>query len=274
MYIIALRIIFLAALSSALPSSFRKSIPSEANVQVETDPEGITWPWRVFKSSSAKPPDMVITANGEPLADGFIFQTPSTTNTSIPYAKESMPFIRDSQGDLIFALNITGANDFRRQFYNGKPYLTYWSGYNSEGTNIGHGYGETTFLDDKYQPLVVNPDLGLNKLTETEDPSWSIDIHEQQLTHRNTLLISAYNNTPHDLTSVGGSEDGWIVDGVIVELDIETQEVLFSWRAIDHLPLNASHQPLTGRVVTGTEEAPWDWFVGCLSDPSACVRRY
>ena len=39
----------------------------------------------------------------------------------------------------------------------------------------------------------------------------STDIHEHQMTPRNTLVISAYNNTPCDLSSVGGPADGWIV---------------------------------------------------------------
>jgi hypothetical protein len=163
-----------------------------------------------------------------------------------------------SEGELVFAVNVTGINDFRRQYYNGKAYLTYWSGYNSQGTNVGHGYGQTTFLDDTYQSFVVDPDLGLNKLTETEVASWSTDIHEQQMTSRNTLLISAYNNTPYDLTPVGGPADGWIVDGLIYEIDIATQEVLFSWHAVDHIPLNASHQPIGE---SGNETDPWDWFV-------------
>lgn len=63
--------------------------------------------------------------------------------------------------------------NFRRQYYDGKPYLTYWSGYNSMGVNIGHGYSQVNFLDDTYTEFVVNPDLGLNKETTTEDPNWS-----------------------------------------------------------------------------------------------------
>ena len=78
-------------------------------------------------------------------------------------------------GEMVFALaNVTGPTDFRRQVYNGKPYLTYWSGYNSQGTNVGHGYGQTNFIDDTYQSFVVNPDLGLDKNTVTENPSWYV----------------------------------------------------------------------------------------------------
>lgn len=91
--------------------------------------------------------------------------------------------------------------------------------------------------------------------------NWSIDIHEQQLTSRDTLLVSAYNNTPYDLTSIGGPAKGWIVDSLIFELDVETWDVLFSWKAADHVPLSSSHQPLKIEGTTyGTKSAPWDWF--------------
>ncbi len=198
----------LVAGTSALVPRNAKTIPSEAYVEVQSI--GVTWPYRVFKTSSHTPPNMTITTNGQPLT------------------------------------------------YNGKQYLTYWNGYNSQGLNVGHGYGQTNFLDDTYQHFAVNPGLGLNKLVNTSNPDWSTDIHEHQMTDRNTLLVSAYNNTPYDLTSVGGSADGWIVDGLIFEIDIATQEVLFSWHALDHLPLNASHQPLG---TAGNQADPWDWFV-------------
>ena len=235
-------------------------IPSEAYIQVETDPNGITWPWRVYKSSPYTPPNMTITGNGGPLAPGYVFMTPATTNISLPYTKEAGGFIMTSAGDLVFAQNVSGMTDFRKQYYNGKPYLTYWSGYNSQGVNIGHGYGQVNFLDDTYTPFVVNPDLHLNKETTTDNPIWSVDIHEQQMDSRDTILVSAYNNTPYDLSSIGGPADGWIVDCLVFELDVDTGKVLFSWSALDHVPVGASHQPLSDKSGNGTEIAPWDYF--------------
>lgn len=123
----------LAATASALVarnSVSSTTIPSEAYVQVETDPDDITWPWRVFKSSPYTPPNMTITGNGGSLAEGYIFMTPATGNISVPYTKEGGGFIMTSDGDLVFAQNVTGMTDFRKQYYNGKPYLTYWNGYN------------------------------------------------------------------------------------------------------------------------------------------------
>ncbi len=251
----------LAAVANALVAKDRTVISSEANIDVQTDSTGVTWPWLAFKTTDQTPPNMIITSNGGAVADGYIFMTPATSNLSVSYAKESTGFIMTPDGDLVFALNVTAPTDFRRQHYDGKAYLTYWNGFNSQGVNIGHGYGQTTFLDETYTPFVVDPYLALNKLTDTPVANWSIDIHEQQMTQHNTIVVSTYNNTQHDLSSVGGPVDGWIADAVVFELDVATDEILWSWAALDHLPLNASHQPLSDKSGNGTKEAPWDWFV-------------
>lgn len=83
-------------------------IPSEAYIQVEIDPDGVTWPWRVFKSSPFTPPNMTITGNGGELAEGYIFMTPASTDPDTPYTKEAGGFIMTSEGDLVFAQIVPG----------------------------------------------------------------------------------------------------------------------------------------------------------------------
>ncbi len=104
-------------------------IPSHAYVQVETDPGGAIWPWRVFRSSPYTPPNMTITGNGGELADGFIFMTPQTINISVPAAEENGGFIMTCNNEMVFALNESGITDFRVEEYKGAPYLVWWSGY-------------------------------------------------------------------------------------------------------------------------------------------------
>lgn len=119
------------------------------------------------------------------------------------------------------------------------------------------------FVDTTYRNFIVDPNLGLNKLTKTTVANWSVDIHEHQMTSRNTLLVSAYNNTPYDLSPYGGPANGWITDSLVFELDIETWDVLFSWKALDHVSPTMSHQPLAIKALNityGTKAAPWDWF--------------
>ena len=122
--------LWLVGIANAVPATSKSTeIPSEAYVQVETDPTKVKWPWRVFKSSPYTPPNMTITGNGGELAEGFIFMTPQTTNMTNPTDEENGGFIMTSDGDLVYALNESGITDFRKQYYDGKPYLTYWSGF-------------------------------------------------------------------------------------------------------------------------------------------------
>lgn len=119
------RCIFLAGAISPLLArgATFSEIPSEAYVRVETDPKGITWPWRVFKSSPHTPPNLTITGNGGELAPGYIFMTPQTVDPTVPAAEENGGFIVTSDNELVYALNISGITDFRKETYKGEPYL-------------------------------------------------------------------------------------------------------------------------------------------------------
>ena len=161
-------------------------------------------------------------------------------------------------GQLVFNGLIVNATNFRHAVYKGKNILTYWSGISTAGANIGHGYGNVTFLDTSYDEiLTVCPKLGLVTPDNTEY-SCEADLHESFTTDRDTVIVSAYNATQTDLTSIGGPKDGWIFDCLFFEIEPETGKILFQWSAIEHVPVTASKQPLAG---TGLNQSvPWDWF--------------
>lgn len=88
-----------------------------------------------------------------------------------------------------------------------------------------------------------------------------IDAHEALISSDNTLLVTVYNTTQADLTSVGYGTDGWILDSMVFELDIETSEVLWSWSAADHvdqIPFTASHEPIED--IPHWASNAWDYF--------------
>jgi hypothetical protein len=58
--------------------------------------------------------------------------------------------------------------------------------------------------------------------------------------------VTVYDPIPADLTTVGGLELGWIFDGVFQEIDIETGELLFEWRASKHYPVSTTYEQLAG----------------------------
>ena len=87
------------------------------------------------------------------------------------------------------------------------------------------------------------------------------DLHEFRLTKDGTALISIFNNTQADLTRMKGGwrpEDGWLTDGMFQEVDVETNELLFEWRALDHVkPEDTFHfDPFGGYW----ESHPFDYY--------------
>ena len=57
--------------------------------------------------------------------------------------------------------------------------------------------------------------------------------------------------------------DGFVIDGVILELDIQTSAVLWRWSAIEHVPLTNTRATLNGSregAGNGSFEKPFDYF--------------
>ena len=213
------------------------------------------------------PPHLEIERYDGKLWDGYIFLDPSDQKSKRgTYELSGTGYIMTEDGDLIYAGEengynfcdewVAGMTDFRVQEYKGKPYITYWNGCNTQGAHWGHRWGRVTFIDEEYKNFTINPDMNVNTLDDAN--KGQIDVHEHQMTDRNSMVVSSYNNTQVDLTSLGGEKDSWIAESLFFEIDVETQEVLFEWRASDHVPFGDSRWPLRGRM--GTQHLPWDWF--------------
>jgi len=151
----------------------------------------------------------------------------------------------------------------RKAQLNNKPVLTYWYGYSL--ATFGHGYGSVAVLDETYKTIanvcVPNTVLQIYTGVQGVDSGCYHDQHESYLTNQGTIITSAYNTTQADLTSIGGPKNGWILDGIFHEINITTNEVLFTWRSSDHLtqiPFTASHQVFNG--TTNAAAVPWDYF--------------
>lgn len=152
----------------------------------------------------------------------------------------------DDQGALVWHHKERGAvSSMQVQTYKGEDYLTYWVG---DDNFWGHGVGYYKMLDYKYDiAYAISAGNGLDG-----------DYHEFSITPDNTALLTAYIKTSWDLSTYG-REEGFIWDCAFQEIDIETNEVLFEWRA-------SQHYAFTDMTVnswadwTGHEGDPWDWF--------------
>ncbi|KAF3385133.1 hypothetical protein F1880_001805 [Penicillium rolfsii] len=147
----------------------------------------------------------------------------------------SSPLILDANDLSAVFMNRSFQNVFgtRVQENFGKRYLTFWEG--EKGDGIGDGYGLA--YDDTYR-LVYK--------VWAQNLEFHSDLHEFAFTGHGTALVTGV-----DKIRVRGSEyKEWnlpfefeILDGIIQELELGTNKILFNWRALDHInPMDSYEQ--------------------------------
>lgn len=114
--------------------------------------------------------------------------------------------------------------------------------------NNGWGQGHVKILSQDYNTVAeVFP--GNHRL---------IDIHEFRIVSDHSAVLTVYEPANHDLLSVGGSTNGWLLELIFQEIDLNLGEVIFEWKALDHVNLSDS---LVDRGSKGdTQFNGWDYF--------------
>lgn len=190
-----------------------------------------SWPWQTYKSSPFEPPNLKISKSG-PTAPGYLFFDQSWD------VHQYSVFMMSDDNQLIWQSPYGDLKDFRVQMLDGKPVLTYFNGIGVPEP-FGWGYGIIQILDQSYQSIynvsVIHDNYtAVGTVDSSSFVSW-LDIHESTMTSDSTMLLTGYNVTQADLSSVGGPKDGWIADSLFYEIDVKTNEILFRWSAKDHV---------------------------------------
>jgi Arylsulfotransferase (ASST) len=182
-------------------------------------------------------------ATSSPTDDDLVFLAP----------KDGEPMnsllIVDAEGEPVWIhpLGEARSYDLKVQEYQGEPVLTWWRG---ENLALGYGAGEWVVMDDSYEEIATVTTHGVQEA----------DFHELTLTDDGTALMVSYPKVRRDLTEIGGPEDGYVIDNVIQEVDVESGEVLFEWSALDHIPLTDTRVDVqTAEGQDGLEETPFDY---------------
>jgi hypothetical protein len=187
-----------------------------------------------------RPPTVSVTAHLPGVAAGDEFLA--------PYGGpgQAGPMILEPNGAMVWFKPLPAnkeATNLQVQEYAGGPVLTWWQG---DISVHGFGLGEDVVADSSYTEVArVRAGNGLRA-----------DLHEFKLTPRGTALMTVYDPIMCDLSSVGGSAEGAVVDGLIQEIDVRTGLVRFQWSTLDHVALDESHE-LAQRSST---ESPFDFF--------------
>lgn len=95
-------------------------------------------------------------------------------------------------------------------------------------------------LDETYQVVKTV------EAVETRGHGLRGDLHEFRITEENTGLMSIYYPQALDLSPIGGPVDGWVLDSIFQEVDLETGDLIFEWRASDHIPIELTMRSYVG----------------------------
>ncbi|KAK5407918.1 hypothetical protein LTR06_007661 [Exophiala xenobiotica] len=198
---------------------------------------------QTYRSTSYSVPRLNVFEKGRSCRDDGLFVMLTLRGWSVP---QPAPIIFDGHGGLVWTdPTYVQPYNLQVQTYRGERFLTFWAG--DDGVK-GHGSGFYYMLDSHYNlRYKLSGGNGLDG-----------DLHEFYLTRNATALITIYQTIQANLTSVSKYPNGWIWDGLFQEIDVETNEVLFEWRASDHLPFTDS-QWGPGDLGLSREDA-WDWF--------------
>ncbi|KIW75637.1 hypothetical protein Z517_10379 [Fonsecaea pedrosoi CBS 271.37] len=158
------------------------------------------------------------------------------------------PAILDSNSELVWkGQNFDVTTNLKVQSYMGQQYLTFWSG--KKGGTMGKGV--YYMLDSSYE--IKHTVAAVARGSDIEG-----DLHEFKITKDNTALLTFYNITPADLSSLGKWKNGWVTDSGFQEVDIATGELLFEWKASEHFQVNETFMthPFGGYI----KSIPFDFF--------------
>ena len=182
-------------------------------------PEEGVWSFR-SRPDLSPPAVEVATEASQGVAPGYIFLAPEKGGA----AGKGGSMIIDDGGQVVWFYPLRGpygrTMNFQTQTYQGKDVLTW-----------GQTPGEYVIFDSSYRKIA----------SFTAANGYNGDHHEFLISPQDTALITIYNAVPHDLSSVGGSKDSLAIQGIVQELDINTGEVLFEWRSIDHVGLDETY---------------------------------
>lgn len=179
----------------------------------------------------------VVTANGgaEP---GYVLLSARIRNRT-PEEPQGYALILDGNAQPVWAMRVDDndgvfVNDLAVQSYQGEPVLTYWRG---KAPQREFGEGEYVLVDQSYREVAT---------VRTGAGTPGADFHDLRITPRGTALLLSYPERDGDRP---------VRDGAVQEVDIATGEVLFDWRASDHIDLDESYAP-----VPEDRDQPYDFF--------------
>jgi hypothetical protein len=193
--------------------------------------------WSFRSRPDLHPPVITVRRQARDTAPGYVFVAPKNGPDENGPGQDGCAIL-DNEGQPVWLHLLQDeapdVMNFKVQTYRGEPVLTWWV-----GRHTGYGQGEYVILDRAYREVKR---FGAGN-------GYDGDHHEFLITPQGTALITIYHKVPMDTSSMGGSANATVLDGIAQEIDIETGEVLFEWHSLKHVGLDESYS-----------SKPYDYF--------------
>jgi EmrB/QacA subfamily drug resistance transporter len=178
------------------------------------------------------------------LAPGYIFMSNFYDLNHPPMIGQSGPLILDNRLQPVWFHPVRTdvvAGNLSLQIYNGKPVLAWWQGtITSTGATES---GEDVIVDQHYRTIATLKATG----------GWVLTLHELAI-RGHDIWVTANKDIPMNLSRYGGAYNGALTDSAVQEYDLQTGKLVYSWDALDHIPLSDSRASLP------TNGFPWDAY--------------
>jgi hypothetical protein len=212
--------------SRTTPSTTTSSSPPEHVLAYDSAPLSAQGAWTFRSHPDLTPPAVDVTRQAHDTVPGYIFVAPKRGSPG-----QHGPMIVDDSGQVVWFRALQGkgplAMNFKVQHYRGEPVLTWWEGfYGSQGLD------EYVIVDNSYREITR---------LRAGNGRPEGDHHEFLISPQATALLTIYSRVRANLSSVGGSKDDVVWQGIVQEIDIETGEVLSEWHSLDHVGLHETY---------------------------------
>ncbi|HEV3129674.1 MAG TPA: MFS transporter [Solirubrobacteraceae bacterium] len=186
----------------------------------------------------------VAPSNPATLGPGYIMLGNFFDLSYPPMVGQSGPLIIDNRLQPVWfqplPTNVLASN-LSRQTYHGKPVLAWWQG-TIDFTGATET-GEDVVVDQHYRPVATLRAHG----------GWVITLHDLAI-DGDHAWVTANRNVPRNLSKYGGAYNGAAIDSAVQEYDLRTGGLLFSWDALQHIPLSDV------QVAIPPNSFPWDAY--------------
>lgn len=213
--------------------------------------------WSFVSAPHLHPMKVKVNTYQRSTSSGWIFVAPYAFSSEAIYGQPGS-LILDNLGNPVWFRPLSSPNlmntDFRVQKLEGKPVLTFWQGTLATPPAYTNAPGGSSEPGSCY--YILGNDYKVIK-TVSARKGFTSDIHEFLITPKNTALLLATKSIPMDLTAYGGPQNGYVQDFSVQEIDLQTNELVFFWSALLHIPLEDSYEPASSATESGNI---WDAY--------------